>query len=162
MVISGLLSQEFKLKAIVENIPSVGVVWLREKLGAPVNWHSTDPSQFFKLKRAKKMIFTALTGMALLLSLSALGLTQVHAQASSVSLPLDSQWTKMNEPSAAEVPLKTPGAQALSLSDDNATARSARMAEATSSSDRLLVGVGDQIFITVFGQPDISAEVTVN
>jgi polysaccharide export outer membrane protein len=28
--------------------------------------------------------------------------------------------------------------------------------------DRLLVGVGDQIFITVFGQTDMSAEVTVN
>jgi polysaccharide export outer membrane protein len=162
MVISGLLSQEFKLMSIVENIPGVCVVWLREKLGAPVNWHSTDPSQSFKLTRAKKMIFTALTGMALLLSLSALGLTQVHAQASAVSLPLDSQWTKMNEPSSAEVPLKTPGAQALSLSDDNATASSARMAEATSGPDRLLVGVGDQIFITVFGQPDMSAEVTVN
>lgn len=31
-----------------------------------------------------------------------------------------------------------------------------------SGSDRLPIGVGDQIFITVFGQPDMSAEVTVN
>ncbi len=35
-------------------------------------------------------------------------------------------------------------------------------ASAVSERDSLSVGVGDQIFITVFGQPDMSAEVTVN
>ena len=35
-------------------------------------------------------------------------------------------------------------------------------ASAASKSDYLSVGVGDQLFVTVFGQPDMSAEVTVN
>lgn len=63
-----------------------------------------------------------------------------HAQAQTrpISLPLETQWTNIP------------------------TAPSLKEAAPQSAVERLSVGVGDQIFITVFGQPDMSAEVTVN
>jgi polysaccharide export outer membrane protein len=75
----------------------------------------------------------------------ALGLTSVLAQPRTLSLPLENKWSPV---------LVVP---------DNRLA-GAVPADITSSVnlDRLTLGAGDQIYITVFGQPDMSAEVTVN
>ena len=67
-----------------------------------------------------------------------LGWPLAQAQTRPISLPLDTQWT--NLPAAPSVKESVPQA----------------------GLERLLVGIGDQIFIAVFGQPDMSAEVTVN
>ena len=162
MVISGVLSQEFKLKAFVEKIPGTQAVSWRDHFGALRNRSSSLPTQLPYLTRFKKMVFTALTGIAFLLSFSAFGVMPAYAQASSVSLPLDSQWTKAESPVSSDALLKSPAAPVLPLPGDNVTATGFRVPEASNGADRLSVGVGDQIFITVFGQPDMSAEVTVN
>ena len=67
-----------------------------------------------------------------------LGWSHAQAQTRPISLPLETQW--------ANIP-QTPAA---------------KEAVSQGAFERLTVGVGDQIFITVFGQPDMSAEVTVN
>ena len=74
-----------------------------------------------------------------------LGTMPVWAQQRALSLPLENQWSP-----ARVVPDSRPVG--------------AVSAEASSliSSDRVTLGAGDQIFITVFGQPDMSADVTVN
>jgi polysaccharide export outer membrane protein len=59
-------------------------------------------------------------------------------QAKKMDLPLDTRWVL-----ASPTPNSPP-------------------ASVVSEQDSLSVGAGDQIFITVFGQPDMSAEVTVN
>jgi polysaccharide export outer membrane protein len=58
---------------------------------------------------------------------------------------LESQWVP-----ARPLPSVTAGSPTISNSTPSAIL------------ERLAVGVGDQIYITVFGQPDMSAEVTVN
>lgn len=73
---------------------------------------------------------------------AALGLANAQSQVRPLLLPLESQWT----PGKTLVPSN--------LRTSNATP--------VPGLERLSVGVGDQIFITVFGQPDMSAEVTVN
>jgi len=67
-----------------------------------------------------------------------LGWPHAQAQTRPISLPLENQWTN--------IPV----------------APSAKETVPQNGLERLSVGVGDQIFITVFGQPDMSAEVTVN
>lgn len=72
----------------------------------------------------------------------------VFAQSHTLSLPLENKWGPAR-------PLPEGAA---------AVARSAELPPSPlpSSLERLTIGAGDQIFITVFGQPDMSAEVTVN
>jgi polysaccharide export outer membrane protein len=67
------------------------------------------------------------------------------AQSRPLSLPLENQWTP-----------------ARALPNTSPTASPAENPSIAPAPDRLSIGVGDQIFITVFGQPDMSAEVTVN
>lgn len=67
-----------------------------------------------------------------------LGLPLAHAQTRAITLPLETQWTNIPQ---------TP---------------TTKETVSQGAFERLSVGVGDQIFITVFGQPDMSAEVTVN
>lgn len=73
------------------------------------------------------------------------GVSPVFAQQRALSLPFESKWmparTLSDSRFAGVVPAESPPA---------------------ASADRLALGAGDQIFITVFGQPDMSAEVTVN
>lgn len=71
--------------------------------------------------------------------------TPVWAQPRALTLPLENQWSPARVVSESQLLGAVP-------------------AGATSSTnlDRLTLGMGDQIFITVFGQPDMSAEVTVN
>ncbi len=74
-----------------------------------------------------------------------LGTTTVWAQPRALSLPLESKWSPVlvvpDNRLVGDVPTNTTSSVTL---------------------DRLTLGAGDQIFITVFGQPDMSAEVTVN
>ncbi len=67
-----------------------------------------------------------------------LGLSHAQTQTRPISLPLDTQWTGLR------------------------TLPSVRESVPQAGLERLSVGIGDQIFITVFGQPDMSAEVSVN
>jgi polysaccharide export outer membrane protein len=76
---------------------------------------------------------------------SASGVTPSLAQSRPLSLPLENQWTP-----------------ARALPNTSPTASPAENPSIAPAPDRLSIGVGDQIFITVFGQPDMSAEVTVN
>lgn len=73
------------------------------------------------------------------------GVAPVGAQQRALSLPLESKWmparTLPDSRLAGVMPAETPPA---------------------AHGDRPTLGAGDQIFITVFGQPDMSAEVTVN
>lgn len=74
-----------------------------------------------------------------------LGMTSVWAQPRALSLPLESKWLPVlvvpDNRLAGTVPVDITSPVTL---------------------DRLTLGAGDQIYITVFGQPDMSAEVTVN
>lgn len=76
---------------------------------------------------------------------SASGATPSLAQSRPLSLPLENQWTP-----------------ARALPNTSPTASPVENLSIAPAPDRLSIGVGDQIFITVFGQPDMSAEVTVN
>ena len=83
---------------------------------------------------------------------------QAQPQPRPLSLPLDNQWGPARAlPLAAPVvsPALTPPAVVTNTADKSTAVSAIPL-------DRLSVGVGDQIFITVFGQPDMSAEVTVN
>lgn len=87
------------------------------------------------------------------------------AQDRALSLPLESDW-KMGgsfKGSAAVPATKTVGEGDAAVAGDAAQPRVLPdAADRNIALDRLPVGVGDQIFVTVFGQPDMSAEVSVN
>lgn len=92
----------------------------------------------------------------------------VHGQTRALSLPLDMVW----KPAASTLPstaAAVPWGNAKVGESTDAVAAGlpsaavgATQALPSGSPERLSVGVGDQIFITVFGQPDMSAEVSVN
>lgn len=86
-------------------------------------------------------------------------LCPVFAQSPRIVLPTESKWVPV-EPS----PPQTTTSQTNNSGQKEASTDVPVEADTTSnpSSDRVLVGAGDQIFIAVFGQPDMSAEVTVN
>ena len=82
-------------------------------------------------------------------------------QTRTLDLPLETEWSA---PQAV-----TPSGPASAPADKRSAEQPAKAAEVppvvqppAPGQDRLPVGVGDQIFITVFGQPDMSAEVSVN
>lgn len=88
------------------------------------------------------------------------------AQLPRVVLPAETSWTAA--PGSGATPVVTlppetamPGAQAAATPAVQAASAPAT-AQTNRDLDRILVGAGDQIFIAVFGQPDMSAEVTVN
>ncbi len=86
-----------------------------------------------------------------------LGLPCAHAQPRPISLPLENQWIPASTvTSPAVAPSLAPSAVSASNTLDKTIGVSGLPL------DRSSVGIGDQIFITVFGQPDMSAEVTVN
>lgn len=80
--------------------------------------------------------------MALLIGM---GTSPVFAQQRALSLPLENKW----------IPAR-------GLPDNRLADVLPGESSPTANVDRLTLGAGDQIFITVFGQPDMSAEVTVN
>ena len=93
----------------------------------------------------------------------------VTAQTRTLTLPLETEW----KPVAPAGSLATSGtvtwadARAPELkeakpAESDLTSSPALTGGLLSVQDRLSVGVGDQIYVTVFGQPDMSAEVTVN
>jgi len=83
------------------------------------------------------------------------------AQTRALSLPLDSQWTPVR--AAPRTTVKPDiDAKDAGLIVAKPILPPTRDTSLAVPLDRLLVGVGDQIFITVFGQTDMSAEVTVN
>ncbi len=85
----------------------------------------------------------------------------VFAQSGMVRLPMQTQWL----PSQASPDAARSGnlASDLSLISSQTNSRiSMQIESASSGAERVLIGGGDQIFIAVFGQPDMSAEVTVN
>jgi polysaccharide biosynthesis/export protein len=147
--------------AIVENIPGVHFAWQHNKSSTPCHRYSTLSGYFFEVLRLKTILFKAFTCVVALLSISVVSVTQANAQASSISLTLESQWTKADE-LPGEGALKRSTSQAHPLAPGGGTERSVLMPDVVGGLDRLFVGIGDQIFITVFGQPDMSAEVTVN
>ena len=74
-----------------------------------------------------------------------LGVSPASAQPRTLSLPLENRWASEQALPAAAPVASQPADSSM-----------------TPALERLSIGVGDQIFITVFGQPDMSAEVTVN
>jgi polysaccharide export outer membrane protein len=93
-----------------------------------------------------------------------------HAQSApaspsnSFSLPFDTNWVPAR-PDSTDATGKQPKKLDLPLDPRWVPVSPTPVsppASAVSERDSLSVGVGDQIFITVFGQPDMSAEVTVN
>jgi polysaccharide export outer membrane protein len=98
------------------------------------------------------------TAMACILGMSVA--PAVLAQAPKVNLPSESLWTTVPATPASVSTVITgasiPAAPTSSVGDSLAATPPGP------GLDRLLVGAGDQIFIAVFGQSDMSAEVTVN
>lgn len=92
----------------------------------------------------------------------------VHGQTRALSLPFEMEWKPVSSPlssatdtvpwGSAKVSEPTSGVPIVS----GAPVSGALQAMPSDGIDKLSVGVGDQIFITVFGQPDMSAEVSVN
>lgn len=74
-----------------------------------------------------------------------LGITSVWAQPRTLSLPLENKWLPV-----------------LVVPDNRIDGTVPVDITSSVTLDRLTLGAGDQIYITVFGQPDMSAEVTVN
>jgi len=102
----------------------------------------------------------------------------VQAQNRVLALPLDAEW-KASEPASkgpsndnlgkaqqstdAFPPMTAPVAGGAAGAMNTVAPSPASAAEPPPPNlDRQVVGVGDQIFVTVFGQPDMSAEVSVN
>lgn len=95
--------------------------------------------------------------------------TGALAQAPRVLLPAESSWGaaigSTNALPASAVPTETAmtaGAQPPTPSASAPAGQAPGPTPKNADLDRVLVGAGDQIFIAVFGQPDMSAEVTVN
>ncbi len=96
----------------------------------------------------------------------------VQAQTRVLALPLDSDWKAAEPPKSASIDTAGKPPQATDAFPPMVAPAATGAAPAVSPQaaaeppqpnlDRQLVGVGDQIFITVFGQPDMSAEVSVN
>lgn len=100
---------------------------------------------------------------------------QAQSPPHAITLPLASQWVHARAQPLTVLPTVTSvkgagtattavgAARPVPVMPVNKTTPAVASPPAVASAqDRLLVGVGDQIFITVFGQPDMSAEVTVN
>ena len=147
--------------AIIENISGPDVASQRDSSSAPCHGDATLAGHSSGLNRLHMKTLRAVICVVAGLAVSTSIVTQAHAQSSAISLPLDSQWSKADD-LPGEGALKRSTAQSLSPVSVNGIERSVLVPDTAVGLDRLSVGVGDQIFITVFGQPDMSAEVTVN
>jgi polysaccharide export outer membrane protein len=82
------------------------------------------------------------------------------AQPLKITLPNETTWIAI-EASPSAPPVRT---STTTISPEMGKTKDATELEnaGATASDRVIVGAGDQIFIAVFGQPDMSAEVTIN
>jgi polysaccharide export outer membrane protein len=107
---------------------------------------------FFRHKRGdflKLMIILIVSGF--LLPFAA-------AQTTNIRLPMESTWIQIGPSMSQPASMSITSA----VSPEKTKEDAAAVDLANIGADRVLVGAGDQIFIAVFGQPDMSAEVTVN